>query len=618
MLADRFPRASLATSVMPFDEYHPYPNVDERESWDALPAEVRSSVIERGEELLGFEWPMLTAARFMDFARDGNRSRYEAIYFSRRSALGGLVMAECMEDKGRFIDQIINGVWCICEESTWILPAHNPLSRTGEPLPDAFDASVDLFAADTGALLSWTHYLVGSRLDIVTPLVTERIRREMDRRIMTPFMTEDIHWMGFGKRVNNWNPWCTSNCLASMLLMAQEPEQRVAAVERSLQILDNWLKDYAPDGGCDEGPGYWNVAGGALFDCLELLLGATSGAVNFYDEPLVAEIGRYIMRMHISNGYFVNFADGGAKLEADGCMIYRYGRRIADRDLMAMGASAFKASKSLLKGRGWYSFNRVLPEVFVWEELSNSDANAPYLRDVYMPGIQVMAAREQAGTESGLYLAAKGGHNSESHNHNDIGNFIVYANGRPMLIDAGVGAYTKATFSGDRYKIWTMQSAYHNLPTINEKMQQAGGQFAAADVSYRYDDALAELSLNIAGAYPADAGVENWQRTCRLQRGAEGLVEIVDDFVLGEAGNVTINLLTAWEPIIGDGLIVRDPDGVGVRIEFASDDLAAEVEAVEIDDDRLSAMWGPKVYRVLLRNREPVSRGTWRMGVRML
>jgi hypothetical protein len=615
MLADRYEPSTLAKNVIPFDEYCPYPRVDDRESWDSLPAEVRKSAIERGEELLDFEWPVLTAVRFMDFRRDGNRSRYEALYFRRRSALGGLVLAECLEGKGRFIDQIINGIWCICEESTWILPAHNPAKG---PLPDAFVPSVDLFAADTGALLSWVHYLVGSQLDVVSPLVAERIRREVNHRILTPFMTEDMHWMGFGHSVNNWNPWCTSNCLASMLLMEKDSEQRVAAAERSLRILDNWLKDYAPDGGCDEGPSYWNVAGGALFDCLELLLGATGGCIDFYDEPLIAEIGRYIMRVHISGGYFVNFADAGTRLDVDGCMIYRYGRRIADEELTAMGASAFRTSKGVLMGGRWFSFNRVLPEVFICEGLSKSDAQPPYLRDVYMDGIQVMAAREQAGTESGLYLAAKGGHNSESHNHNDIGSFIVYANGRPMLIDAGVGSYTAATFSANRYSIWTMQSGYHNLPTVNGQMQQAGGQFAASDVSYHYDDALAQLSLNIAGAYPREAGIEKWQRTCRLHRGNEGLVEIVDDFALGEASDVTMNLLTAWKPEVGGGLIVRDADGVGVQVEFESGVLMAEVEAMEIDDGKLSAVWGPRIYRVLLRSKESVSRGTWRMAVRML
>ena len=77
-----------------------------------------------------------------------------------------------------------------------------------------------------------------------------------------------------------------------------------------------------------------------------------------------------------------------------------------------------------------------------------------------------MAARSKDGSAEGLYLAAQGGHNAESHNHNDVGNFIVYADGQPAIIDVGVETYTAKTFSSQRYEIWTMQSAYHNLPSI--------------------------------------------------------------------------------------------------------------------------------------------------------
>ncbi len=60
-------------------------------------------------------------------------------------------------------------------------------------------------------------------------------------------------------------------------------------------------------------------------------------------------------------------------------------------------------------------------------------------------------------------------------------------NGKPALIDVGRPTYTRQTFSGDRYKIWAMQSAYHNLPTVNGHMQEAGSQYAARKVSYQVD-----------------------------------------------------------------------------------------------------------------------------------
>ena len=70
----------------------------------------------------------------------------------------------------------------------------------------------------------------------------------------------------------------------------------------------------------------------------------------------------------------------------------------------------------------------------------------------------MMAAREKPGSSEGLYVAAEGGHNAQSHNHNDVGNVIVFADGRPVLVDAGVEEYTSKTFSSRRYEIWTMQS----------------------------------------------------------------------------------------------------------------------------------------------------------------
>lgn len=622
MLAERFPRTLIEQHLLPFDQYCPYPRIADREQWASLPPDVAKRIIERAEQYLDFDWPALTAARYMDFARDGNRSRYEGIYFPRRVVIGSLVLGECVENKGRFLDQIINGIWAICEETSWVVPAHNG-QASREPLPTASDVNVDLFAAETAAHLSWVHYLVGSSLDAVSPVITARIRQEVETRVLDRFITAEMHWMGFhGRPVNNWNPWCTSNCLASMLLLEPDARRRVDAVEHSLKILDNWLSGYTPDGGCDEGPGYWNVAGGALFDCLELLFGASSGDLSAYDDPLIGEIGRYIARVHISGDYFVNFADANARVAPDGRMVYRYGKRIGDPDMLALGAFAHARSNYLTSANWRASFHRALPEIFEWQELSSAESEAPYIRDSWMEGIQAMIARERAGSDRGLYLAAKGGHNSESHNHNDIGSFIIYADGQPMLIDAGVGAYTRETFGPNRYSLWTMQSAYHNLPTVNGIMQSPGGQFKARDVSYHADEHLAELSLNIAGAYPEEAQIEKWQRTFRLHRGQnsakKAFVEVIDDFAIREpTSDVVLSLMAAHEPTIDGDIVIRDAEGNGISIEYDTTSLTAEVEPIEITDGRLAGAWGNRLYRVLLRAREQVTGGVWQMRMRM-
>ena len=49
-----------------------------------------------------------------------------------------------------------------------------------------------------------------------------------------------------------------------------------------------------------------------------------------------------------------------------------------------------------------------------------------------------MTARVTERSSDGFYVAAQGGHNAESHNHNDVGNFIVFLNGKPVIVDVGV------------------------------------------------------------------------------------------------------------------------------------------------------------------------------------
>ena len=128
------------------------------------------------------------------------------------------------------------------------------------------------------------------------------------------------------------------------------------------------------------------------------------------------------------------------------------------------------------------------------------------LRDAWMWHTQVMTARENKGSHEGLFLAAKAGHNGESHNHNDVGNFIVYADGNPVLIDLGTEEYTAKTFSPRRFELWYLQSQYHNCPTVRGVLQHDGLAYAARDVTYHADDLRAEMRADISGAYPAGSG----------------------------------------------------------------------------------------------------------------
>jgi len=265
LLAQRYSPETLNTILRPQSEWQPYPTITVRKAWDNILSTARTVHLQQGEQFLGYSWPSLPATLFLEYARNGDRERYQLPHFARRAALGHLVIAECIENQARFLDDIVNGIWAICEETYWGIPAHVGVQVAGDGLPDSTEPTVDLFAAETSSLLAWTHYLLGEQLDSVSPLVRPRIAREIDIRILTPNLErDDFWWMGFvdkrnGRRVNNWNPWICSNWLASALLMERDETRRQAMVAKILRSMDKFIDPHPLDGGCDEGPNYWGT-----------------------------------------------------------------------------------------------------------------------------------------------------------------------------------------------------------------------------------------------------------------------------------------------------------------------------------------------------------------------
>jgi hypothetical protein len=629
MLSQRYALDNL--NLVSQTDWKPYPTASEREGWDSLPGHVRASLIQAGEAGLEGEWKALLATRFLEYARIGNRVNYEAENFGRRNRLITLALAECADGQGRFVDQIINGLWLVCEETYWGLPAHLMMQRMGSGLPDAAEPTVDLFAAETAAALAYIQYLLAPQLDAISPLIRERIADEIQRRILTPNLErEDFGWMGFSEmgRPNNWNPWVNSNWLACVLFIETDLERRRRAVGKIMRSLDYFIDAYPADGGCDEGPGYWMRAAGSLFDALELLYQATDGRVNVFDQPLIQEMGRFIYRVHIDGEYYINFADASAVIQPEGTLIYRYGQSIGDRDMMAFGVWAERGTKRVQSGgRSWSrpieSPMRWLRSIFSEAEMIEAETYTPQPRDVWLPIIQVMAARDQDRNGQGFYMAAKGGHNNESHNHNDIGEFVVFLDGLPLLVDAGVESYSRKTFSPQRYEIWTMQSAYHNLPTIDGIQQPPGEEFAARDVDYQADDRQAHFTLDIARAYPPEAGVTHWRRTIRLYSGQS--IEVEDAYELDhQPSSISLSLLTPSGVIFdrpGEIRLTQNelPAGRGSAagvVYYDAEKLTPSVETINITDTRMIHVWGNRLYRILLSAPNPLQQDTWKLDIR--
>ena len=186
------------------ERVYDYPRAGERKFWESLPPEKSAELIQRGEQELETPTAVLSAKDYMKFFRNGNRIDYERPFFRRRHALCNLVLAECAEYKGRFMDDIADALWQILSEPVWCLPAHQRL--TDFPLPGPEKWVVDLFAAETAKILTDVLQLLKPELEKEFLPLVQRITYEVEHRVLSVCEQEKFWWY---EGSNNWSVWCS-------------------------------------------------------------------------------------------------------------------------------------------------------------------------------------------------------------------------------------------------------------------------------------------------------------------------------------------------------------------------------------------------------------------------
>lgn len=610
-------------------DWFPYPAYEDRDGWSRLFGEDSVRIVAEGERLLSYEWKVIPATAYLEYERSGERKIMENPLEANRKALNTLIMAELAEGRGRFMDQIANGLWMSCQMTSWVLSAHNPRQSSRRALPDPREYIIDLVSGQYGATLAVAWHFFRDEIAALDPSINYCVETAVRERILDPFFDESVRkanwWMADdwqpGQIINNWNPWCNSNVLLCFLLMEQDQQRLDAALRLSVESADRFLNFVKSDGACEEGPSYWGHAAGKLFDYLQMLHDATDGRVSLFDNPQIRNMGEYISRSYIGSSRVVNFADATAVMTPDIYLTYRYGKAMGSSEMMDFAIYLLYSedrfrTPSVPLGNDTY---RSLETARVLDEMT---ARVNELRTQEIPPHGVLAelrdcvpsATWYPETEfcylrdgSGNFFAAKGGFNDESHNHNDVGTFIYYHDDKPLFIDAGVGTYTKKTFSSERYDIWSMQSDWHSLPLINGVSQKYGRTYRSADVVCNLKKK--EFSLDISGAYPEESSCEVWKRFYRL---SGGRLAIRDSFTLKEriAADVENFLVLGdvylpGETCTVDGAVKKVPAG---KVYVIGKDAAAEISfpasmtpsvtVRNLDDPRLTNVWGDTLRRI--------------------
>lgn len=607
MITECADKRKLAKELLERKEYIPFSKCDNRYAWENVAPEIKARYIndELKKKILEYESSALVATDYMDLYRTGRRGgRWYEQVMSRRSTLWNATLAECFENKGEYTDKIINLVWAICEESSWVIPPHNNhmhnhmLSGINKnALPDILDYNfIDLYSAITAAILGWTYYFHKDRLDAETPLVSKRIEIEIMKKIVIPFMThDDLTWFGFyGHKINNWNPWILSNIIPACLIVIKDEDLRLDFMTRALEKFDIYLDDAAADGGSDEGPGYWNVGGGTCLDVLEIIKDATNGAVDLTKSDFARNVSEFIAHAKFSGELYANFGDNSMQYSF-GYYAYRYAK-LCGSDYLTQYALSDPSVKVCPELNTDITY-RHLKCIFEYEKITDEQLTVFKHKDVWLPDTQHLYVASLDGRAA---LAAKAGYNNESHNHNDAGTVIYCVDGEAVICDPGSPEYTDKTFSPQRYEIWVCTSAAHCCARINGFDQHNGDMFRSRVLEYIDKDSRVALKLDMKALYEAQAGIASYTREIRFDR-ITGELDISDDIRLEEETNdIDVHYITTHDVNIGSDsaeLLLKNGKTVYLR---CNNDCTVSTDEHYFEEAHLRSIWNTDTCKRIL------------------
>jgi hypothetical protein len=566
----------------------PAPIADLRQQIQASP--ITPQVLEKMRESVPDvrDIPMLKYSMYREFEHIGERPGYQEPYFKRRSMLTRALVEYIMGDKA-MLSAVEDLLWAICEETSWVLPAHEeqgpdywdikpPIVRT-EPFgahtaltrePD----SIDLFAAETGALVAEATYLLANDL---APEVRQRVRQEVERHIFKPYLAYGRkHW--WFKGALNWNGVCNGSIGLAFLRLENDIQTLAEALSMVLEGFEAYIATgFEADGGSIEGVGYWNYGLMYYVTVAELLCEMTAGKLDLVATERMKAIAYYPVGMALKPPLYLNFGDSpDTTILAPGIV-----QRIAERT----GVQALRALVGGNVQTDTHSYPiaklPILLRQLVWWD--GEDSEPPPLEDYILPTVGVVKMVGCVGDKPAV-LAVTVGHNDGHHSHVDVASFVYHYNGENLIPDAGRGKYAKNYFRQQRYENIFNNAYSHNIPRIAGKLQQPGPEFGGCQqfhgtiLEHGAKDGLKYVVVDFHPAYYIPE-LTLARRTLSLNP-VTGAATIHDQFAFsGEALPVEEAFVT-WDTVTLDGDTVTIT-GKDAQITLFAEGARFAVESLE-------------------------------------
>ena len=383
---------------------------------------------------------------FRLFKDKGDRTAYQSVFFKRQHRLYTMIfMCLLYPENESYLELLQDTVWELCDMYVWALPAHIGNIEVND------NCELDLDATTMAMALAILKNVLENRLH---PLIKSRIDYEVNRRIIEPFMAKRWHWE---YRANNWTAVCTGATGCTIMLL--KPDLFELVRDRLNEDMEDYLRSYKDDGVCVEGAGYWSYGFGYFMEYAMMQKEFTKGAYDFTAREKVKNISSFLQKLFLDKDVIVNYGDCGVgtSVSVPGGFMFGLKRLYDTVELPPEKALSYQVHYFPFMLRAFTDFD----PSFKSKDIS---VNSEY----YMGDQGWFVKRcEKYG------FACRGGSNGESHNHNDVGSFILSIDNKQVLIDMGGRPYTRQYFEdGVRYTFLETSSRGHNVPIINGKYQK--------------------------------------------------------------------------------------------------------------------------------------------------
>jgi hypothetical protein len=465
------------------------PTLADRAFWDALKSDPATSekTIARATRFINEPIPDISSEIYNAAVQSGNRTTADNLISQRRFRLVNFVIAEGIENKGRFIPSIEKEVTAICDESSWILPAHVKFTYGRNDLGTAMTAW-NLAAVDT---------MLGDKLSAA---LRKTIRDRVRERLLVHYLaeirgeTKPEWWAVDG---NNWNAVVHGGIVGAALALDDSVEERaeiVAAAELGTQF---YIKGFPADGYSPEGMGYWKYGFGHYVLLSEAVYAATNGRINFYDRDNIRLVAQFPRRFEMQSGLYPAYGDALLTEVPSGWLYHIIDRRYGLNDGSPRALFPDPTYSAFL-----YSYGAILAfDSKAAPVTGKSTVSFPdhALRDWFEQS-QIYVGRQSAGA-AGISVSVKGNNNGTSHGHNDLGTFVVATGGEPVITDPGVPPYNGFTMGPNGFEYQIKSSYGHSVPLVAGQPQKRGSQYATTVKEKKFTDTLDSIILDMAAGY---------------------------------------------------------------------------------------------------------------------